>query len=79
MKIYQINYSHSKAEIKELRALLVKSYTKSLKPFNWRMRAYGIHYAYIASETKDPLVSHLHSSPGPVETYQGFHCTKPLA
>jgi len=79
MKIYQTNYTHSKAEIEELRALLVKSYTKSLKLFNWRMRAHGIHYAYIASETKDPVVSHLHSSLGPVEMYQGFHWVKQMA
>ena len=37
MEIYDIDYTHSEAEIEEMRALLVKSYAMSLKPFNWRL------------------------------------------
>ncbi len=53
------------------RALVLESFQ--------RMHVQGIRYAYIASESKDPVVSHLYSSLGPVETYQGFQWTKPLA
>ncbi len=37
-----------------------------------RMRANGIQYAYIASETQDPIVAHLYASLQPVETYQAY-------
>jgi ribosomal protein S18 acetylase RimI-like enzyme len=50
------------------RALILESFK--------RMRANGIRYAYIASETQDPIVSHLYASLQPVETYQGFHWIK---
>ena len=43
-----------------------------------RMRASGIHYAYIASESQDPIVSHLYADLQPIETYQGFHWSKQL-
>jgi ribosomal protein S18 acetylase RimI-like enzyme len=53
------------------RALILESFK--------RMRTNGIRYAYIASETQDPVVSHLYTSLQPVETYQGFHWIKQLA
>ena len=37
MKFHETNYTHSEAEIEELRAFLVKSYARDLKPFNWRL------------------------------------------
>ncbi len=43
-----------------------------------RMHNSGFRHAYIASETQDPVVSHLYASLQPVETYQGFHWTKQL-
>jgi mycothiol synthase len=43
-----------------------------------RLQASGIQYAYIASETEDPVVSHLYTSLGPVETYQGYRWVIPL-
>jgi ribosomal protein S18 acetylase RimI-like enzyme len=43
------------------------------------LRESGFCYTYIASETTNPVVSHLYSSLQPVETYQGFHWTKQLA
>jgi ribosomal protein S18 acetylase RimI-like enzyme len=53
------------------RALLLESFK--------RMQVSGIRYAYIASEAKDPLVSHLYSSIQPVETYQGYHWFKKIS
>jgi mycothiol synthase len=50
------------------RALILESFK--------RLRENGFCYNYIASETADPVVSHLYSSLQPVETYQGFHWTK---
>ncbi len=44
-----------------------------------RMHDHGIHYAYIASETQDPIVNHLYSSLQPVEIYQGFHWAKQIS
>jgi ribosomal protein S18 acetylase RimI-like enzyme len=44
-----------------------------------RMRNSGVHYAYIASDAKDPIVSHLYTSLQPGETYQGYHWTKQLS
>jgi mycothiol synthase len=44
-----------------------------------RMRSSGIHYAYIASEAKNLIVSHLYASLQPIETYQGFHWSKQLS
>jgi GNAT superfamily N-acetyltransferase len=44
-----------------------------------RMRDRGIRHAYIASETQDPVVSHLYASLQPRETYRGFHWIKQLA
>jgi ribosomal protein S18 acetylase RimI-like enzyme len=41
-----------------------------------RMRERGTRYAYIASETEDPIVSHLYTSFDPVEFYQGYHWSK---
>ncbi len=37
-----------------------------------RMRESGMRFAYIASETNDPVVSHLYASLQPIETYQGY-------
>ena len=51
------------------RALVLESFK--------RLRARGMHTAYIASETLDPIVSHLYSSLDPAETYQGSHWSKP--
>jgi mycothiol synthase len=45
------------------RALVLESFK--------RMRENGTEYAYIASETDDPVVSHLYASLQPVEAYQG--------
>ena len=53
------------------RALVLESFR--------RMRNSGIHYAYIASEAKDPVVSHLYTSMQPIETYQGYHWMKQLS
>jgi GNAT superfamily N-acetyltransferase len=50
------------------RALILESFK--------RLRENGFCYTYIASETADPVVSHLYSSLQPVETFQGFHWTK---
>jgi GNAT superfamily N-acetyltransferase len=49
-------------------ALVLESFT--------RMRNHGIHYAYIASEARDPVVGHLYTSLQPTETYQGYHWMK---
>lgn len=53
------------------RALVLESFK--------RMHAGGIRYAYIASEAKDPLVSHLYSSLQPAETFKGDHCVKKIS
>jgi len=45
------------------RALVLESFK--------RMRENSMEYAYIASETDDPVVSHLYASLQPVEAYQG--------
>jgi hypothetical protein len=37
VKIHNFDYTHSEAEIEELRAFLVKSYAVNLRPFNWRL------------------------------------------
>jgi ribosomal protein S18 acetylase RimI-like enzyme len=37
MAIHEVDYTHSEVEIEEMRALLVKSYLVSRKPFNWRL------------------------------------------
>jgi ribosomal protein S18 acetylase RimI-like enzyme len=37
-----------------------------------RMRESGMRFAYIASETNDPVVSHLYASFQPIEIYQGY-------
>jgi len=56
------------------RALVIESFK--------RMRDNGIRLAYIASETEDPIVSHLYSSLQPIETHQGYrwlkHLTPPI-
>jgi mycothiol synthase len=44
-----------------------------------RMRDIGLQCAYIASETQDPIVSHLYSSLQPIELYQGYHWSKLLS
>jgi ribosomal protein S18 acetylase RimI-like enzyme len=41
-----------------------------------RMHDSGLHYAYIASEAQDQVVSHVYSSLQPIETYQGYHWSK---
>jgi ribosomal protein S18 acetylase RimI-like enzyme len=43
-----------------------------------RMRVRGARYAYIGSETEDPVVSRLYTSFQPVEFYQGHLWNKPL-
>jgi len=53
------------------RALVLESFK--------RMQVSRIRYAYIASEAKYPLVSHLYSSLHPVETYQGYHWVKKIS
>lgn len=53
------------------RALVLESFR--------RMVENGIRHAYIASETGDPVVSHLYSSLQPVEMYQGMHWRKNLS
>lgn len=53
------------------RALVLESFK--------RMRANGIHYAYIASESQDLIVSHLYTSLQPIDTYQGYHWSKQLS
>jgi ribosomal protein S18 acetylase RimI-like enzyme len=52
------------------RALVLESFR--------RMRESGMEYAYIASETQDPVVSHLYASLHPVEVYQGCKWTKEI-
>jgi mycothiol synthase len=52
------------------RALILESFK--------RLRENGFCYTYIASETADPVVSHLYASLQPVETYQGYHWKKQL-
>jgi ribosomal protein S18 acetylase RimI-like enzyme len=52
------------------RALILESFK--------RLRENGFCYTYIASETADPVVSHLYASLQPVEMYQGFHWAKKL-
>ncbi len=52
------------------RALILESFR--------RMKAGGIHYAYIGSDAQDPIVSHLYASLQPVEFYQGYLWTKQL-
>jgi ribosomal protein S18 acetylase RimI-like enzyme len=52
------------------RALVLESFR--------RMKENGIRYAYIASETQDPIVSHLYASLQPMEFYQGYHWGKSL-
>lgn len=49
-----------------------------LESFN-RLNAIRIQYTYIASFTRDPIVSHLYSSLNPIETYQGYHWVKRTA
>ena len=49
------------------RALVLESFK--------RMRASGMRYAYIASETKNPVVSQFYASLQSVEAYQGFRWT----
>ncbi len=53
MQIHDVDYTHSEAEIEEMRALLVKSYAVSLKPFNWRL-AVTENWIY-ASRYLEPL------------------------
>jgi hypothetical protein len=53
MEFYAKNYTHSEAEIEEMRALLVKSYAESFKPFNWRL-AVTENWIY-ASRYSEPL------------------------
>jgi mycothiol synthase len=45
------------------RALVLESFSL--------MRKYGMRFAYIASESEDPVVSHLYASLQPIVTYQG--------
>ena len=45
------------------RALVLESFR--------RMRKCGLRFAYIASESEDPVVSHLYASLQPIVTYQG--------
>jgi GNAT superfamily N-acetyltransferase len=52
------------------RALVLESFR--------RMYEHGYCHAYIASESQDPVVSHLYASFQPVETYQGFQWVKQL-
>jgi mycothiol synthase len=52
------------------RALILESFK--------RLRESGFRYTYIASETADPIVSHLYASLQPVETYQGLQWTTQL-
>jgi ribosomal protein S18 acetylase RimI-like enzyme len=52
------------------RALVLESFK--------RMGNCGIRHAYIASETQDPIVSHLYASLKPIETYQGYQWVKHL-
>ena len=53
------------------RALVLESFK--------RMRANGIEYAYIASQSQDPIVAELYTSLQPVETYQAYLWRKQLS
>ncbi len=44
-----------------------------------RLAEFGYRHAYIASETNDPIVSHLYSSLNPIETYQAYLWSKPVS
>lgn len=44
-----------------------------------RMQNRGIYYAYIASDAKDPVVSHLYTSLKPIEMYEGYLWMKQLS
>jgi hypothetical protein len=37
MAVYDVDYTHSDTEFKEIRELLIKSYLVSRKPLNWRL------------------------------------------
>jgi len=52
------------------RALVLESFK--------RMHASGIDFAYIASDTQNPIVSKLYASLDPVELVQGYHWVKKL-